>query len=144
VRAHEAYAEFDDADTAVIHVVTTSGVQAVVRGARHDALGHDVRVEAHGTKDSVVAGLTPRTPLHPLEGSLGIDVDPYSGFVDRFREAFRLETAAFVTVVEGSAPNPCGPDAALESLRVAIACERSAATGAPVRVSDVRSLADER
>ena len=139
VRAHRAYAEFDDADTAVIHAVTESGVQVVVRGARHNALGHDVRVEAHGLADSLAAGLTARTPLRPMDGALAIDVDPYSGFVDRFREAFRRETAAFVSLVEGTAPNPCGPDAARESLRVAIACERSVASGAPVRVSDVRA-----
>jgi len=139
VRAHHDYADFDDADTAVIHAVTATGVQAVVRGARHNALGHDVRVEAHGSADSVVAGLTTRTPLSPMDGALAIDVDPYSGFVDRFREAFRGETSAFVSVVEGTSANPCGPDAALESLRVAIACERSVATGAPVQVSDVRA-----
>jgi myo-inositol 2-dehydrogenase/D-chiro-inositol 1-dehydrogenase len=142
VRAHHAYAEFDDADTAVIHAVTASGVQVVVRGARHNALGHDVRVEAQGSSDSVVAGLTSRTPLHVMDGALGIDTDPYAGFVDRFREAFRLETAAFVSVVEGSSPNPCGPDAALESLRVAIACERSVASREPVRVGDVRPAVD--
>jgi myo-inositol 2-dehydrogenase/D-chiro-inositol 1-dehydrogenase len=139
VRAHHDYGDFDDADTAVIHATTTSGVQVVVRGARHNALGHDVRVEAHGSHDSVAAGLTARTPLRPLDGELGTNVDPYSGFVDRFREAFRRETSAFVSVVEGSAPNPCPPEAALESLRVAIACEWSVASGGPVRVSDVRS-----
>jgi myo-inositol 2-dehydrogenase/D-chiro-inositol 1-dehydrogenase len=142
VRANEDYARFDDADTALIHVVTTSGVQAVVRGARHNALGHDVRVEAHGTSDSVVAGLTERSPLHHLDGTLALNTNAYSGFVDRFREAFRHETAAFVSVVDGTSPNPCPPDAALESLRVAIACERSVAAGQPVRVRDVPSTAE--
>jgi len=141
VRAHLAYAEFDDADTTVTHAVTASGVQVVVRGARHDALGHDVRVEAHGSKDSVVAGLTSRTPLRPLDGTIDTNIDAYSGFVDRFREAFRRETAAFVDVVSGTSPNPSPPDSALESLRVAIACEQSVASGEPVRVADVRSTA---
>lgn len=137
VRAHLEYAQFDDADVAVMHLTTTSGVQAVVRGARHDALGHDVRVEAHGSLDSLTAGLTGRTPLRTLDGSLGTNVDPYAGFVDRFREAFRRETAAFVSVVAGTMPNPCPPEAALESLRVAIACELSIASSGPVRVGEV-------
>jgi myo-inositol 2-dehydrogenase/D-chiro-inositol 1-dehydrogenase len=139
VRAHEQYAEFDDADVTVIHASTTNGVQAIVRGARHDALGHDVRVEAHGSLDSVTAGLTERTPLRTMDGALATNVHPFSGFVDRFREAFRLETAAFVDLVIGTAGNPCPPESAWDSLRVAIACEQSVASGAPVRVADVRS-----
>ncbi len=138
VRAHSQYAEFDDADVALIHAVTTSGVQATVRGARHDALGHDVRVEVHGEKDSLTAGLNRRTPLHATDGDLAVNADPYTGFVDRFREAFRQETAAFVGLVRGESANPCPPDSALESLRIAIACERSVQTGAPVQVADVR------
>jgi myo-inositol 2-dehydrogenase/D-chiro-inositol 1-dehydrogenase len=139
VRAHPEYAEAGDADVAVIHATTTNGVQVVVRGARHDALGHDVRLEAHGSLDSVTAGLTSRTPLHPMDGALGTNIDPYAGFVDRFRDAFRHETAAFVDVVAERGENPCPPDSALEALRVAIACELSVASGAPVRVSDVNT-----
>jgi myo-inositol 2-dehydrogenase/D-chiro-inositol 1-dehydrogenase len=137
VRAHTDYAEFGDADVTVIHVVTESGVQAVIRGARHDALGHDVRVELHGSQDSLTAGLTGRTPLRALDGSLPVDVDPYTGFVDRFREAFRRETSSFVDLVRGDIENPCPPDSALESLRVAIACEESVRTGRAVAVADI-------
>ena len=141
VRAHLQYAEFGDADVTTIHAVTSGGVQVVVRGARHDARGHDVRVEAHGSLDSLTAGLTSRTPLTALDGDVGIDIDPYSGFIDRFREAFRNETAAFVDVVAGQAVNPCPPDSALESLRIAIACEHSVAQRAPIDVSAVQSTA---
>jgi len=141
VRAHHDYADFDDADVATVLALTTGGVQVVVRGARHDARGHDVRVEAHGSLDSVTAGLTSRTPIRPLDGSIDIDIDTYAGFVDRFREAFRLETRAFVDVVAEHAPNPCPPDSALESLRIAIACEESVRLGVPVSVRDVQSSA---
>ena len=138
VRAHPQYAEFDDADVALIHAVTASGVQVSVRGARHDALGHDVRLELHGERDSLTAGLNRRTPLHGVDGDLAVNAEPYAGFVDRFREAFRRETTSFVDLVGGRAPNACPPDSALESLRIAIACERSVDTGLPVQVSDVQ------
>ncbi len=137
VRAHPQYAEFDDADVSLIHAVTTSGVQVSVHGARHDALGHDVRLEALGSADSVATGLNHRTPLRSLDEDLGTNAAPYVGFVDRFRDAFRRETAAFVSLVTGEGTNPCPPEAALESLRAAIACERSVATGAVVRVADI-------
>ncbi len=138
VREHRDYSDFDDADVSSVIAVTTSGVQVTIGGARHDARGHDVRLEAFGSKDSVSAGLNPRTPLRPLEGGFALSNDPYRGFVDRFREAFRTETQTFVSFARNEIDNPCPPDAALESLRIAIACEKSLATRASVRVSDVR------
>lgn len=137
VRHHHVYSEFDDADVTAIHLVTESGVQVVITGTRHDALGHDIRLEAFGSEDSVSAGLNVRTPLRPIEGDLPLCDPPYAGFIDRFRDAFRHETAAFVTLALGGADNPCPPDSALESLRIAVACERSVATGGPIRVADV-------
>lgn len=137
VRAQHQYAEFDDADVSTILAVTTTGVQVMITGTRHDALGQDVRLEVHGSLDSVSAGLNRRTPLRTLEADLPIGPDPYTGFVDRFRDAFRNETAAFVALAGGEAGNPCPPDSALESLRIAIACEESVARGMPVRVADI-------
>lgn len=137
VREHRDYADFDDADVASASLVTTSGVHVIVTGTRHDPVGHDVRLEAFGSRDSVSAGLNRRTPLHTMEADLGLDSPPYTGFVDRFRDAFRAETAAFVSMILGDIDNPCPPDSALESLRIAIACERSVATGLPVRVADI-------
>ena len=96
-----------------------------------------MRLEAFGSADSVSAGLDPRTPLHTLGTQLGTNQNPYAGFVDRFREAFRRETAAFVSHAAGEIANPCPPQAALESLRAAIACERSVAYGRPVSTREV-------
>jgi len=36
-----------------MNIVTVSGVQVVISGTRHGALGHDVRMEAFGSKDSL-------------------------------------------------------------------------------------------
>ena len=137
VRHHWDYADFDDADVSSILAMTVSGVQVLITGTRHDALGHDVRLEAFGSADSVSAGLNERTPLRAIEGDLALNSRPYTGFVDRFREAFRNETQAFVSLSLGEIANPCPPDSALESLRLAIACEQSVASGAPVRVAEV-------
>jgi myo-inositol 2-dehydrogenase / D-chiro-inositol 1-dehydrogenase len=141
VREHTQYAEFADADVSSILAVTISGVQVLITGARHDALGHDVRLEVHGSADSVSAGLNPRTPLHAVEGDLPVNVDPYTGFVDRFRDAFRHETQAFVSLVGHEIANPCPPDSALESLRAAIACEESVARGRPVALDEITTSA---
>ena len=140
IRGAGDYAEFDDADITRIIAVTESGVVVSIAGARHNARGHDVRLEAHGSLDSISAGITHRTPLRTLDGDdVAIDRDVYSGFIDRFREAFRSETGSFVDVIEG-APNPCPPESALEAMRAAVACEISARDGGIV---DVRGVRDE-
>lgn len=137
VRDNQDYADFDDADVSSVIAVTTSGVQVIITGTRHDALGHDVRLEAFGSQDSVSAGLNVRTPLRTMEEDLALNSNPYRGFVDRFRDAFRNETQAFVSFARGDIANPCPPDSALESLRIAIACEESISSGRSVRVADV-------
>lgn len=137
IRGDGAYAEYDDADITRIIAVTESGIPASITGARHDARGHDVRLELFGSRDSISAGLTPRTPLRVLdEPGATLDVDSYGGFIDRFRDAFRAETAAFVDLVLGG-ENPCPPQAALEAMRAAVACEWSARSGERVRVAEV-------
>lgn len=137
VRGDGDYAEYDDADITRIIAVTESGIPASITGARHDARGHDVRLELFGSRDSISAGLTPRTPLRVLdEPGATLDVDSYGGFIDRFRDAFRAETAAFVDLVLGG-KNPCPPQAALDAMRAAVACEWSARSGARVRVAEV-------
>ena len=137
VRHNTDYADFNDFDVSSIAAVTTSGIHVLITGARHDPRGHDVRLEAFGSHDSVTAGLNRRTPLNALEDDLSFSDDPYRGFVDRFRDAFRAETRAFVSFALGEIENPCPPDAAVESLRVAVACEQSIAEGRRIRISDV-------
>ena len=68
-----------------------------------------------------------------------MNINPYQGFVDRFRDAFRNETTAFTEVVAGSRQNPCPPESAREALRVALACEISVEEQRPVRVAEVTS-----
>lgn len=144
VRAHEQYAAYDDADATLIQLVTTGGIQVSISGTRHDPVGHDVRMEVFGSRDSLAVGLNSRTPLHPVEGSLPVCDRPYVGFVDRFRDAFRRETGEFIRFARGEIDNPCPPDSARESLRVAIACETSVAESRPVQVESVTGAGEGR
>jgi len=137
IRGEGPYEEFGDFDTTRIVAVTESGVLASICGSRHDARGHDVRLEIFGSKDALSAGITPRTPLRVLDDpGVPVDHDPYTGFIDRFRDAFRAETASFVDTIGGAA-NPCPPQAATESLRAAIACEIAVREGGAITVRDV-------
>jgi myo-inositol 2-dehydrogenase / D-chiro-inositol 1-dehydrogenase len=126
VRAWEAYGRQDDVDTSAMVLTMDDGLPVVVTGARHDPIGYDFRAEILGSRDSIVVGVDGRTPVHSVQPDASpAPVDPYQGFLDRFRQAFTDETAAFVDLVLGRGPNHCPPGEALSALRVAGACETS-------------------
>lgn len=134
VREHQQYAKYGDADVSLISLTTTSGVQVAITGTRHDPVGHDVRLEIFGSKDSLAVGLNKKTPIHDIEGEINFAPVRYKGFIERFREAFAKESQAFHKLTKGEISNPCPPKSAREALRVAIACEESIKTGQPVNV----------
>ena len=134
VREHQQYAKYGDADVSLISLTTTSGVQVAITGTRHNPVGHDVRIEIFGSKDSLAIGLNRKTPIHDIEGEMNFDPVRYKGFIERFREAFAKESQAFHQLTKGEISNPCPPNSAREALRVAIACEESIRTGQSINV----------
>ena len=126
VRDNPDYAAANDHDVVAVHLTMANGVPILISGTRHDPVGHDIRMEAFGSLDSISAGLNHRTPIHLADGDLNVDADPYGGFMDRFQAAFTAETSAFVDVVRGERDNPCPPEASRAALAAAVACEISA------------------
>ena len=136
VREHQQYAKYNDADVSLISLTTKSGVQVAITGTRHNPVGHDVRFEVFGSKDSIAVGLNLKTPIHDIEGEIGFNAIRYSGFIERFRQAFAEESRAFINFVDGKTPNPCPPINARQALSVAIACEQSIISGAAVEIKN--------
>jgi len=134
VREHQQYAKYNDADVSLISLTTASGVQVAITGTRHNPVGHDVRFELFGSKDSMAVGLNLKTPIHDIEGQIGFNKIRYTGFIERFRQAFTEESHAFIKFVEGKCSNPCPPINARQALRVAIACEESIKSGVAIKV----------
>ncbi len=134
VREHQQYAKYDDADVSLISLTTESGVQVAITGTRHNRVCHDVRFEVFGSKDSIAVGLNLKTPIHDIEGEIGFKAIRYTGFIERFRQAFAEESHAFIKFVDGKTANPCPPINARQALRVAIACEESIKSGAAIKV----------
>lgn len=131
VRKHERYARHGDIDTAAILLTMDDGVPVTIDGTRHDPRGQDIRVEIAGSGDVVAAGFSDRTPLRGLDGWTPGDVGWESSW-DRFADAFAAETDAFLRLVKEGGESPCSPRDALAALEVAVACDRSRATGLPV------------
>jgi myo-inositol 2-dehydrogenase/D-chiro-inositol 1-dehydrogenase len=138
VLADPMFAKYGDVDTVAATLTFAGGTLGVVTGARHDAVGYDVRLELFGSRDSVSVGWDARMPLRSLEPGMPAGPErPYAGFLDRFDAAYRRELSTFVDVALGRVPNPCGVEDAEIALRVALACERSRLEHRPVRVAEV-------
>jgi myo-inositol 2-dehydrogenase/D-chiro-inositol 1-dehydrogenase len=142
VRAWEAYGRQDDVDTSAMVLNMDDGLPVVITGARHDPIGYDFRAELLGSGDSIVVGVDARTPVRSVQpDGTAPPGNPYLGFLDRFRDAFIGETAAFVDLVLGRGPNLCPPEAAVNALRVAVACERSWRERRVVKLEELAGVA---
>jgi myo-inositol 2-dehydrogenase/D-chiro-inositol 1-dehydrogenase len=138
-RGADWFAEAGDVDTASAILTMADGALAVVSNSRYNARGYDVRLEVHGSRDSIAAGLGPGLPLRSAEPGVSFPGGkPYSFFMDRFAEAFRAELAAFTEVVAGRRASPCPLPDAVETGWVAEACTVSLREHRPVRLEEVR------
>ncbi|WP_306188963.1 MULTISPECIES: Gfo/Idh/MocA family oxidoreductase [unclassified Streptomyces] len=133
--------EAGDADTTGAVLTLDDGTIAVVSNSRHNARGHDVRMELHGFADSVAVGLDDKLPLRSLEPGVTFPAGtPHDFFMDRFAAAYRAELAAFTEVVAGRVPSPCTVADALEAGWIAEACTLSLHEHRPVRIEEVRTV----
>jgi myo-inositol 2-dehydrogenase/D-chiro-inositol 1-dehydrogenase len=138
-RGARLFADADDVDTAAIVMRLEDATLVTVSLGRYNGGGYDVRLEALGSRGTLVVGLDDRTPLRSVEPGYPVSPTPaYPGFLERFRRAYTEELATFVAVATGAAENPCGPEDALEAFYVAEACELSRRRHATVPVAQVR------
>ncbi|GAA0483124.1 Gfo/Idh/MocA family protein [Streptomyces olivaceiscleroticus] len=134
------FADGDDVDTCAALLRFDDDTLATVTATRYNGAGHDVRLEACGSKGARFVGLDDRAPMPTAEARLSWQqATPYATFMERFHDAYVTELTAFTEVVAGRAVNPCPVSDALEALYVAEACERSRRTGEPVAIADVRA-----
>ena len=114
------------------------GGDPMVFVARHNPLGYDVRMELHGSRDSIVIGWDDRTPLRSVEPGFDPQTGAlYESFFERFGQAFRAEMAEFLRVARREVESPCRVEDSQQSLRVAIAAERSRRERLPVTIASV-------
>ncbi len=135
-KGEDYFSRNDDVDTGAALLTLDDDTIAIISESRYNAAGYDVRIEAFGSKASIVAGLDEHTPVEAAEG--GAASVPYAGFLDRFGPAYVAELEAFLRVVRGDSDSPCPPEEALEAFYVAEACERSRREGRAVAIQEVR------
>jgi myo-inositol 2-dehydrogenase/D-chiro-inositol 1-dehydrogenase len=133
------FAQNGDVDSAATILTLESGCLAVVSNSRYNARGHDVRLEVHGSTDSVGAGIEPKWPIRSAEpGATFPDDTPHFFFMDRLADAFRKELLAFTDVVAGRIPSPCTVADAVEVGWIAEAATLSLHGHRPIRLDDIR------
>lgn len=132
------FAEFGDVATATTLLTFDDGATAVVSNTRYNPRGYDVRLELHGTGDSVAAGWSDTTPLRNLEPGVTWPAGPPATFfMDRLAGAFQAELAAFTEVVAGRQASPCTVQDALAVAQIAEAATLSLAAHRPVTIAEV-------
>ncbi|MGV9791352.1 Gfo/Idh/MocA family protein [Streptomyces sp. NPDC003435] len=132
--------EAGDADTTSAVLTLDDGTIAVVSNSRHNARGHDVRMELLGFADSLAVGLDDRLPLRSAEPGVTFPSGtPHDFFMDRFTTAYRTELTAFTELVAGTRPSPCTIEEALEAGWIAEACTLSLREHRPVTLAEVRA-----
>lgn len=137
VREFPVFAASNDVDTAGAVITLDNGTIAVLGQTRHDPRGYDVRMEVVGSRDAIAVGLDAGTPIHAVgPGAANPAGPPWLSFLDRFEAAYRAELLAFVDVVRGTMPNPCGPLDALQAMRASAAASRSLREHRPVRLEE--------
>jgi myo-inositol 2-dehydrogenase/D-chiro-inositol 1-dehydrogenase len=132
-------AEAGDVDTASALLTLDDGTIGVISNTRYNGRGYDVRLELHGSADSVAAGLDEGLPLRSADPTVSFPSGPpHAFFMDRLAEAFRAELAAFTELVAGRRLSPCTIADGLEASWVAEACTRSWRDNRPVRLDEIR------
>lgn len=141
-RGDEVFAEVGDVATAASILTLDDGAEALISNTRYNGRGYDVRLEVHGSADSVAAGWEDRVPMRSLESDVTFPGGtPHEFFMDRFAAAYRAELAAFTEVVAGTRSTPCAVADAVEVGWIAEACTLSLREHRPVAMDEVRATA---
>jgi myo-inositol 2-dehydrogenase/D-chiro-inositol 1-dehydrogenase len=139
-RGDTVFADTGDASTTAAILTLDDDTLVVVSNTRYNGRGYDVRLEVHGTDDSIAVGLEDKLPLRSAEPGVSFPAAaPHTFFMDRFATAYRRELAAFTEVVAGTRESPCTVADAVEAGWIAEACTLSRREHRPVAMTEVRA-----
>ncbi|HNP64606.1 MAG TPA: inositol 2-dehydrogenase [Woeseiaceae bacterium] len=130
----DAIGKAGDVDTAVAVLRTGNGRLCQITNSRRCSYGYDQRIEVFGAKGMVRADNHTATSVEVAskDGFTTDEALPF--FLERYRDAYRLQLDKFLRVVRGERVNiPLGIDG-LQALKIADAAQQSCDEGRPVRV----------
>lgn len=130
--------QLGDYDTVAVVLTTASGKQAVITNSRQAVYGYDQRVEALGTRGMALSENRRAHAMTLHTAGFTDRAEPLLDFfIERYREAFDAEIAAFVEAVEAGQPPVVGFEDGRMALVLAEAALKSIAEGRVVRVEEM-------
>lgn len=140
-KGDRGFREAGDVDSGSALVTLDDGTACFIASTRYHASGHDVRMEVHGSEGALSVGLDDTLALRSAEEGVDFPAGaPVWTFMERFRDAYVAELAAFCDVVDARAGSPCTVRDGLEAARVAEAATYSLEQGRPVDLSEIPTV----
>lgn len=128
-------AELNDFDTTMVVMKTASGKQCHINTCRHASYGHDQRIEVFGSTGMLQNNhIRAHTVQRFTEESTGGQAPLLHFFLERYKQAYELELAAFLQALESGSPMPVGANDGRRALALAEAALKSIETRSAVTV----------
>jgi len=129
--------ELDDYDTTMVIMRTASGKQCHINTSRTSTFGYDQRVELLGATGMVQSLNRKPNEVRKFGAREVESAEPYlEFFIERYREAFDAEIAAFVDSVENKTPIQASFEDGRRALMLAEAAMKSAVEGRFVKIEE--------
>jgi myo-inositol 2-dehydrogenase/D-chiro-inositol 1-dehydrogenase len=127
-------ANVPDIDSSVVSIRTRRGRLAQINASRRAAYGYDQRFEVLGSTGMLQCGNHRPSEVVQADAS-GVRADkPEHFFLQRYREAYRLELAHFFEHLQNGKPFRTGVDDGVAAQKLADAAAQSLASGQVVRL----------
>lgn len=137
VLINESFAEFNDVDTAIIHLRFANGALGIIDNSRQAVYGYDQRVEVFGAEGSLQANNHTENAVVHLNKSGTRHANPLYFFLERYQAAYVAEMEAFYLAWLNAHPSPVSGNDGLQALRIAMAAKQSLQSNLPVAVGNV-------
>ena len=125
-------------DTATIVVQFENGKDAIIDVCRQAPYGYDQRAEVLGTGGMVLTeNMQPSTVRKFTAEFVGQADMPFDFFMSRYKEAYQVETKAFIDALIEGKPAPCSGLDGLVALVMAMAAGKSAEEGRWVEFGEI-------
>jgi len=131
--------EAGDIDTAVTCLKFTSGTLGTIDNSRQAVYGYDQRIEVFGSGGMVQAQNQVHDSVIYSTADQVVSAKPLAFFLERYRDSFIAEKAAFVACIQHDSQPPVSGQDARKPVVIGLAAQRSFREGRPVKISEIEA-----
>ncbi|MGN0363273.1 MAG: inositol 2-dehydrogenase [Bilifractor sp.] len=134
----EGYDKYGDVDTAIVSIKFENGALGVIDNTRASHYGYDQRTEVQCDLGCVQVSNDLENQAM-ISSADGVEIaKPTWFFLERYNNAFIEEEREFLQAIINDTPTPADGTDGLESVRMAIAADKSLKEGRPVKLSEIQ------